>query len=296
MNRVGVVKVRRLRKGRRAEEVEEHLAESDTTNKLFCYCDQCLNELWLSADYGKCPLTGESLTMDDIVPIKTGKMGLSSNIGWFNLSMLVKFCVLNKAVLTTDHFCAAEVSARAFCEAIPIKNALRAIKVQVNHGQNIRRYKVTVVTKEPLRALMESVVIPTENPSIILEGEGRRTIICHWDHQSINNNATFTPTKFDSKWHYFQDDPSGFVFKGGAISGNGKVNLGRTWQQYSRVIFHITYFSDIVTRQGWVAWRVAGNENSTTYAEVDCKGPGADTSKHVPWMKKLSSSDLSTVS
>ncbi|WVZ17166.1 hypothetical protein V8G54_010148 [Vigna mungo] len=57
-------------------------------------------------------------------------------------------------------------------DRIKIKNALRAIKVQVNHGQNIRRYKVTVVTKEPLRALMESVVISTENPCIILEGEG----------------------------------------------------------------------------------------------------------------------------
>ncbi|XP_047179597.1 protein argonaute MEL1 isoform X2 [Vigna umbellata] len=71
-----------------------------------------------------------------------------------------------------------DVSARAFYEAIPvldfisknfrldfrrplpdqdrvkIKKALRGIKVQVNHGQNIRRYKVTAVTKEPLRALM----------------------------------------------------------------------------------------------------------------------------------------------
>ncbi|XP_014494464.1 protein argonaute MEL1 [Vigna radiata var. radiata] len=71
-----------------------------------------------------------------------------------------------------------DVSARAFYEAIPvldfvsknfrldlrrplpdqdrikIKKTLRGIKVQVNHGQNIRRYKVTAVTKEPLRALM----------------------------------------------------------------------------------------------------------------------------------------------
>ncbi|XP_014521629.2 uncharacterized protein LOC106778205 isoform X1 [Vigna radiata var. radiata] len=46
------------------------------------------------------------------------QMGLSLNIGWFNLSMLVKFCVLNKVVLTTDHSCAADVSARAFYEAI----------------------------------------------------------------------------------------------------------------------------------------------------------------------------------
>jgi len=29
---------------------------------------------------------------------------------------------------------------------------------------------------------------------------------------------------------------------------------------------------------------------TTTFAEIDCKGPGADTSKRVSWTKKLSSS------
>ncbi|XP_027910145.1 protein argonaute 5 [Vigna unguiculata] len=71
-----------------------------------------------------------------------------------------------------------DVSARAFYEPIPvldfisknfrldlrrplhdqdrvkIKKALRGVKVQVNHGQNIRRYKVSGLSKEPLRALM----------------------------------------------------------------------------------------------------------------------------------------------
>jgi len=36
---------------------------------------------------------------------------------------------------------------------LQIKKALRGVKVQVNHGQNIRRYKVTGLTKEPLRDL-----------------------------------------------------------------------------------------------------------------------------------------------
>jgi len=55
------------------------------------------------------------------------------------------------------------------------------------------------------------------------------------------------------------DDRSGFVFEGGLIKGNGKVNLGRAWKPYSRVIFRNTYFSDIVTPQGWVAWSAANN-------------------------------------
>ncbi|XP_017429921.1 probable pectinesterase 66 [Vigna angularis] len=92
------------------------------------------------------------------------------------------------------------------------------------------------------------------------------------------------------------DDPSGFVFEGGSIVGKVKVNLGRAWKPYARVIFKNTYFSDNVTPQGWVAWSAAGNENRTTYAEVDCKGPGANTSNRVAWMKKLSSSDLNQFS
>ncbi|KOM46555.1 hypothetical protein LR48_Vigan07g025900 [Vigna angularis] len=51
------------------------------------------------------------------------------------------------------------------------------------------------------------------------------------------------------------DETSGFVFEGGSIIGNGKVNLGRPWRPYARVIFKNTYFSDIVTPQGWSAWR-----------------------------------------
>ncbi|ESW14328.1 hypothetical protein PHAVU_008G271600 [Phaseolus vulgaris] len=88
------------------------------------------------------------------------------------------------------------------------------------------------------------------------------------------------------------NDLGGFVFEGGSIGGKGKVNLGRAWRPFARVIFHKTYFDSVVTPQGWVAWTASGNENRVTYAEVDCKGPGADSSKRVSWMKKLSSSDL----
>ncbi|KAK8467177.1 hypothetical protein PHAVU_008G271500 [Phaseolus vulgaris] len=93
-----------------------------------------------------------------------------------------------------------------------------------------------------------------------------------------------------------RDDPDGFVFEGGFLIGNGKVNLGRAWSPYSRVIFHKTYFSSIVTPQGWNAWHYVGNENGLTYAEVDCEGPGADTSKRVSWLKKLNNSEMKAFS
>ncbi|XP_020210489.1 putative pectinesterase 10 [Cajanus cajan] len=88
------------------------------------------------------------------------------------------------------------------------------------------------------------------------------------------------------------DSPSGFVFEGGSLVGNDKVNLGRAWRAYSRVIFHNTNFSSVVTPQGWNSFGRAGQESKITYAEVDCKGPGADTSKRVPWLKKLTPSQL----
>jgi len=56
------------------------------------------------------------------------------------------------------------------------------------------------------------------------------------------------------------DDPTGFVFEGGLVTGNGKVHLGRAWRPYSRVIFRNTFFSDIITPQGWNAWTAVGNE------------------------------------
>ncbi|KAJ1375276.1 Pectinesterase, catalytic, partial [Sesbania bispinosa] len=55
------------------------------------------------------------------------------------------------------------------------------------------------------------------------------------------------------------NDPNGFVFYGGSIDGNGKVNLGRAWGPYSRVIFHRTTFSSVVTLEGWNAWSFIGH-------------------------------------
>ncbi|OIW16372.1 hypothetical protein TanjilG_19088 [Lupinus angustifolius] len=55
-------------------------------------------------------------------------------------------------------------------------------------------------------------------------------------------------------------DPGGFVFLKGYLIGNGKVNLGRAWGPYSRVIFHRMYMSQVVTPQGWDAWDYIGHE------------------------------------
>ncbi|PON48199.1 Pectinesterase, catalytic [Parasponia andersonii] len=85
-------------------------------------------------------------------------------------------------------------------------------------------------------------------------------------------------------------DPGGFVFRQGSVFGSGQVLLGRAYGAYSRVIFHGTDLGSMVAPQGWDAWLHRGEEDKFTYAEVDCKGRGSDTSKRVAWEKKPSDS------
>ncbi|KAA3486361.1 putative pectinesterase 29 [Gossypium australe] len=88
-------------------------------------------------------------------------------------------------------------------------------------------------------------------------------------------------------------DHSGFVFREGWIFGTGPAYLGRAYKPYARVLFYRTRMSGIIVPQGWSAWNYVGKENSIVYAEVDCRGAGANKSKRVAWEKKLSPKDLS---
>ncbi|KAG4166143.1 hypothetical protein ERO13_A13G112500v2 [Gossypium hirsutum] len=88
------------------------------------------------------------------------------------------------------------------------------------------------------------------------------------------------------------DDPSGFVFKGGTLFGNVRPYLGRAYGPYSRVIFQETTMNGDVVPQGWDAWKFLGKEENFMYAEVNCKGPGSNTSNRVTWEKKLTPSQL----
>ncbi|RHN57487.1 putative pectinesterase [Medicago truncatula] len=77
-------------------------------------------------------------------------------------------------------------------------------------------------------------------------------------------NATQDISKFSgyitAQFRNSSNEPSGFVFRGGRIDGIGKVNLGRAWGPYSRVIFWETYLSSVVLPQGWDAWDYKGHE------------------------------------
>ncbi|WJX59205.1 pectinesterase [Trifolium repens] len=81
-------------------------------------------------------------------------------------------------------------------------------------------------------------------------------------------------------------DRGGFVFRRGFVVGIGKVNLGRAYGPYSRVIFWGTDLSSVVQPEGWDAWDYKGHEKNFIYAEVGCTGPGSNTQGRVPWEKK----------
>ncbi|CAK8561004.1 unnamed protein product [Lathyrus sativus] len=89
------------------------------------------------------------------------------------------------------------------------------------------------------------------------------------------------------------NDPSGFVFNKCNISGTGgKFQLGRAMDSYARVIIANSYLSDAVKPEGWSQTIYVGHESNLTFGEEGCKGPGADKSKRVKWMKSMSGREL----
>ncbi|CAO2837600.1 unnamed protein product [Amaranthus hypochondriacus] len=90
-------------------------------------------------------------------------------------------------------------------------------------------------------------------------------------------------------------DRSGFVFKYCVVVGTSYAYLGRPYQSYSRVVFYKTYLSSIIVPQGWNPTFTLGHENSITHEEVDCIGPGSDTSKRVKWGRSLRYDELNNL-
>ncbi|KAK3017987.1 hypothetical protein RJ639_002744, partial [Escallonia herrerae] len=65
-----------------------------------------------------------------------------------------------------------------------------------------------------------------------------------------------------------------------------KAYLGRPWKAFSRTVVLNSEIDSVIEPGGWAPW--SGNMYLDTcwYAEYGNKGPGADMSKRVPWLKK----------
>jgi pectinesterase len=87
----------------------------------------------------------------------------------------------------------------------------------------------------------------------------------------------------------------GFVFKNCSIEGNAPDSsfyLGRPWRPYANVVFLDCKISKVIHPQGWNNWGNAENEKTAFYAEYNCTGDGANTSKRATWAKQLTVNDM----
>lgn len=87
-----------------------------------------------------------------------------------------------------------------------------------------------------------------------------------------------------------QDVEVGYVFTNcrlTAAPGVTKCYLGRPWRPYAYTLFKHCEMGSHIRPEGWDNWRNPDNEKTARYFESNNYGPGANTSKRVPWAKQV---------
>ncbi|KAK4491401.1 hypothetical protein RD792_002146 [Penstemon davidsonii] len=108
---------------------------------------------------------------------------------------------------------------------------------------------------------------------------------CHL-HSISKGDGAMTAQKRESPL-----ENTGFVFLGCKLTGSGGAVLGRPWGSYSRVVYAITYMSDVVQPQGWNDWEDPTKQKTAYYGEYKCYGPGSKRDKRVKWSHSLSNEE-----
>jgi pectinesterase len=106
-------------------------------------------------------------------------------------------------------------------------------------------------------------------------------------HSKKNSHVTAASTPHEI--------PFGFVFfncKLTADTGLNKVSLGRPWQPHASVTYIHCEVGDHIIPEGWSNWKNPDNEKTARFAEYENTGPGADTTKRVPWSKQLTKEEF----
>ena len=67
----------------------------------------------------------------------------------------------------------------------------------------------------------------------------------------------------------------------------GSVWLSRPWRPYGKTVFIRCKMGEHIRPEGWNNWGKTDNERTAYYAEYQCYGKGADTSRRVAWSHQL---------
>ena len=67
----------------------------------------------------------------------------------------------------------------------------------------------------------------------------------------------------------------------------GSVWLSRPWRPYGKTVFIRCEMGQHIRPEGWNNWGKTDNERTAYYAEYQCYGKGADTSRRVAWSHQL---------
>ncbi|KAH1064960.1 hypothetical protein J1N35_029947 [Gossypium stocksii] len=162
----------------------------------------------------------------------------------------------------------------------------------------------------------EKIIVPRDKPFITVSGsKTNSTVIARNDSGNIIESATFTVLASDFVGRYITiqrchlhtlseefsaitaqqrgspTEETGFTFLGCKITGERTAILGRPWSSYSRVIFALTYMSNVILPRGWDDWGDTTKQSTAFYREYKCYGPGANTSKRVEWSHKLTAEE-----
>lgn len=86
----------------------------------------------------------------------------------------------------------------------------------------------------------------------------------------------------------------GFVFKACKLTAADNVDsvyLGRPWRIFAKTVFLDCELGNHIVPEGWNNWSKPEAESNSFYAEYNCKGDGASTSKRVSWSHQLKKSE-----
>lgn len=89
-----------------------------------------------------------------------------------------------------------------------------------------------------------------------------------------------------------QSSSYGYVFYDCKLTADegveaGSVWLSRPWRPYGKTVFIRCKMGQHIRPEGWNNWGKTDNERTAYYAEYQCYGKGADTSRRVAWSHQL---------